>query len=656
MDLEEKPPDYFKCVKTTLSSVLKHQQVNLPKINKAVMMCNKIVIYCLMFMKLYILDCYEKHNSIPVIDKAFVNSCLKTMCFTEKIKSSGRPPSKKIQELRNKLQTFYDTEYKPYIQQEQLHYTHMNTVLDYLTVDILTMYENNVKLHFVEYVERYVNVIWKKKFIMNKINEMNITCREKEQRKNNLCKVLRRIKKDLLNIDCKYTSHSSYHKWITETKKYILPNRKIKKQSIRYDLVCSPLEYLHSCIFMMKQIENENQKVYNIFPMRNEAMPKHIRLDTTTLVHLLMTKKHGIKSEYLTKGNLKLKENVIWNFFFRTETQPFRKKHYLFHHMIETDGVSCSILLLRKDLVGKRTSTIKPKINDEKYIDELKNEDYERLQKKKIVSIDPGKCDLIYCLDNDNKEANMFRYSQDQRRKETKKKKYSKLQLKLKQEKVNGESIIEWETKLCIHNRKTLNITKFKQYIQEKSKINTVLLKFYETYIFRKLKLQSYRNTKRSEQRMINRFKKIFGEKEDVVVCFGDYEQRKHMKYKEPIKGKGMRTLFKKNGFETYLVDEYKTSKMCSKCKIGCCVKNMVMDNPRPFREGRVLVHGLICCKNGCGYWNRDTNGATNIYRIAHNSIHKKGRPSYLSRVKPSVYLEEYTQPKFTRLEMGKPC
>ena len=61
----------------------------------------------------------------------------------------------------------------------------------------------------------------------------------------------------------------------------------------------------------------------------------------------------------------------------------------------------------------------------EEYIDELKG--YSQLQNKKIVSIDPGKCDLIYCVDADNKEANKFRYSQDQRRKETKKKKFSKI-------------------------------------------------------------------------------------------------------------------------------------------------------------------------------------------------------------------------------------
>jgi hypothetical protein len=83
--------------------------------------------------------------------------------------------------------------------------------------------------------------------------------------------------------------------------------------------------------------------------------------------------------------------------------------------MIETDGISCSLLLLRKDLIGKKLPMMKKGINNEEYIDELK--DYSQLQNKKIVAIDPGKCDLIYCVDNDNKEANKFRYSQDQRRK-----------------------------------------------------------------------------------------------------------------------------------------------------------------------------------------------------------------------------------------------
>jgi len=655
MSIKEKPPDdFFKGIKISLKSVLKHPDVNLPKITNAVIKCNKIVIQTLMFMKLFLLDHYEKHNKLPIINDEFINSCMKILCNE---KSSGRPPKQEIKEVKEKLSAFYKTDFQPLIQNENLDYTHMNTILDYLTIDILTMYENNIKFHYVEYVERYVNVVWKKKLIVSKIRKLNITQKEKEQRVSNLCSQLRKIKTDLLNVENKnYKSHSMYHTWINRQKQMITPNKSTyKKNNIVYDLMCSPMDYFPCMINMMKQVEKEEQTISNVFPMRNEVIPKHIRLDTTTLVHLLMTKKQGNKSDYLTKGNLKRKEDKIWEFFFRTERKIFHKKYYEFHHMIETDGVSCSLLLLRKDLIGKKLPMMKKGLSTETYIDELT--EYSQLQNKKIVAIDPGKCDLIYCVDDDKKEANKFRYSQDQRRKETKKKKYSKIQLELKKEKINGKTIIEWETELSKLNRKSLNIQKFKEYIQKKSEINNVLYKFYETYIFRKLRLQSYRNTKKSEQKMINQFKKIFGNEKEVVVCFGDYEQKQHMKFKEATKGKGMRTLFRKAGFQTYLVDEFRTSCMCSNCEIGICKKTMVRKNPKPYRSGNIIVHGLICCKNGCGYWNRDVNGATNIYKIAYNAINNKERPNYLSRSKNlSTGLDEPVKPKFTRSVKGKPC
>ena len=646
MEKEKPPDDFFKGIKLSLKSVLKHPDINLPKITNAVIKCNKIVIQTLQFMKLFILNHYDKHNSLPIINDEFINSCMKILCNEN---ASGRPPKKEIKELKDTLTAFYKSDFQPLIQNEQLDYTHMNTILDYLTIDILTMYENNIKFHYVEYVERYVNVVWKKKFIINKIRKLNITQKEKEQRVNKLCSQLRKIKSDVLNVEKSgYKSHPSYHTWINQYKQSITPNKPTyKKNNIVYDLMCSPFDYFGCMIAMMKQVEKEEQTISNVFPMRSEIIPKHIRLDTTTLVHLLMTKKQGIKSEYLTKGNLKRSENKIWEFFFRTERKFFHKQHYEFHHMIETDGISCSLLLLRKDLIGKRLPMMKKGLSNETYIDEVK--EYSTLRNKKIVAIDPGLCDLIYCVDADNKEANTFRYSQDQRRKETKKKKYAKIQLGLKKEKIQGKTIIEWETELSKLNKKSLDITKFKAYIQKKSEINRLLFTFYEKYIFRKLRLQSYRNIKKSEQRMLNNFKRIFGNEKEVVVCFGDYEQKQHMKFKEATKGKGMRTLFKKAGFQTYLVDEFRTSCRCSKCEIGICKKTMVRENPKPFRSGNILVHGLICCKNGCGYWNRDVNGATNIYKIAYNAINNKARPSYLSRSNnTSGNLDELPKSKFT--------
>jgi len=108
------------------------------------------------------------------------------------------------------------------------------------------------------------------------------------------------------------------------------------------------------------------------------------------------------------------------------------------------------------------------------------------------------------------------------------------------------------------------------------------------------------------------------------------------MKYKEPIKGKGMRMLFRQNNYKTYLVDEFRTSCMCSICKkeTGRCEKFQIRENPKPYKRCNILVHGLISCKNCSNVWNRDVNGATNIYRIANNAINGIERPKYLCREK----------------------
>ena len=212
-------------------------------------------------------------------------------------------------------------------------------------------------------------------------------------------------------------------------------------------------------------------------------------------------------------------------------------------------------------------------------------------------------------------------------------------------------------------NRKTLIVKELKKYLKKKNEINSKLFTFYENKLFRKLKLNGYWNRLKSEQRMINRFKSIFGKPEDTIVCFGDFEQRKHRKYKEPIKGKGFRTLFRRNGYKVYLVDEFRTSCKCSKCNGGNCEKFRKCRNPKPMKNNDIISHGLLMCKTCNGLWNRDENSSRNIYKIAYNAINKKERPKYLCRSKkvvsgttsPSVdrlqcqlSSDNSTQPKFT--------
>ena len=637
---KEKPLGFFKSTKTSLKSILKHPEINTTKINDVVIKAHKIVIHTLQFLKMYTLYHYQTHSqTIPIIDKILILNVMKVVCG-EKHTKQGKPPKKETVELTEKLTSFYTEHYKPYTQPEQLDYEYMSNVLSYLCEDIMTMYENNIQLHYVDYVERFVNVVWKKKMMVEKIRKIFPTKKEREARVRQLEKELRKIKNDLLNVDnnIEYTSLPHYHKWITKQKKHILPDKeKFQKQSIYYDLKCKPMDYFPCMIAMMKQVETDEETISNVFPLRSSIAPGYIRLDTITLVYLLLRKEQGKKSDFSNQGNTKKHEDKIWKFFFRTEKKVFHKTDFSFHHMISTDGVGVSVLFLREDLVGKRLPSAKKGVSKELYIDELN--DYSALRDKTIVGVDPGKEDLIYCVDDASKDANVFRYSQNQRRKETKMKKYNNIILGMKTNKIQGKSVIEYETDLSLYNRKTLYMDKFKTYVTEKNRINHILFDFYSKQLFRKLKFGRHINIKRNEQKMMSDFRKMYGNPENVVICIGDWEQRKQMKYKEPTLGIGMRSLLRKNNYKVYLVDEFRSSCKCSKCDGGVCEKFMVRKNPRPNKDDMRLVHGLLHCKNGCGEWNRDRNGASNIYKIAYQAIYGMERPGYLCRTSNQAVL-----------------
>ena len=394
----------------------------------------------------------------------------------------------------------------------------------------------------------------------------------------------------------------------------------------------------------MAKIESYGEKINTVCPMRTSVIPKHIRIDTTTIVLLLFSDKQGNKRDYIKEGNLVKFQDKIWSFFFRLEKKCFyhsdknnianHKSDYKFNYMIETDGISCSILLLRNDITKNRCLKIPKDIFVEKYIDELEEEEYLDIGQKNIVSIDPNMSDLIYCT---NGKGTFFRYTQDQRRKELKIKKYRNILQVDKLSKIYGmQSVTNLETEFSQYNKKTLDFNDFQEYIKQKNLFNKKVCDFYNKILYRKLKLNSYINNQQTEKRLLNRFEKIFGKPEDVIIGFGDFEQYKHRKYKEPVKGKGFRSLFRKSGYKVYLVDEFRTSCRCSLCGSkgveGKCSTFRECINPRPRKNNVIFRHGLVKCKTCSRLWNRDTNASLNIYQLIKNEISGLGRPEYLKR------------------------
>ena len=209
--MEKEPPDlsYYKCIKTSLKSIAKNDFV-ISKLNDATIMANKIVIHSLQFLKLYLIHLYDNNEKLPIINKQFINSILKTVCSSA---SKGRPPSETTKGIKDTLKIFYDLHYRD-LQCEELNYVHMNTILDYLCIDIITMYENNIKQHFIEYIERYVNVVWKKKAMLKLIKKKYKTPNTRNKYVNKLCIQLRNIKEDIINNERSKKSSNIYHSWI----------------------------------------------------------------------------------------------------------------------------------------------------------------------------------------------------------------------------------------------------------------------------------------------------------------------------------------------------------------------------------------------------------------------------------------------------------
>ena len=398
------------------------------------------------------------------------------------------------------------------------------------------------------------------------------------------------------------------------------------KDNIAYDLKANPLDYLYGMIHLCQELQ-VFESYHHAIPLRTNSSPCYITIDTTALI-MLMIDEDAISY----RKKVKQVKQEVWEKFFKLDNKAFKRKDYSFHNMIKTDGVGASILFHRRDQNpdklddGSAFQDVK-----EVYVDEVDVPPV--LKTTKVVGIDMGKDDLLHCTDGET----FYRYTANQRRIQTKSKKYMKLLDGLKKDiRINGQTLKECETVLSQHNKYTSSFESFKAYLRAKLECIHRLKGFYLDPLIRKLKWNSYINRQRSEAKMILQIKKHFGEPESTVIAVGDWDQKGyHMKGKEPTKGKGMRTIFRKAGYKVFLVDEFRTSCTCHKChhKVE---KYLYRESKRPKTLGQMhLVHGLLSCQtaNGCGcLWNRDVNGCLNIWMLALAAFQKNERTEAFRR------------------------
>ena len=667
IDDEKHKLEFMIVNKTPLINIIKSKKL-LDKINSTTYIVNKIVIQACQFINLYFIYLYDNNKEFPKIDTKFIMAIFKTITIRDSTK--GKPPSEETKQLMIELDEFYNKYYKQcIIENDIMNDTKLNFIMAYEAIDIIKNIKNNITEHFKDYVNKFVNQSFEVKFLIQDINNLGFDTETTKAIKNSIYADLRKVKNDLLKIDDDFKSDEMFHKWIKTHKPFILRKNKLSKNSIDYDLCANPLDYIKSLFYMNVELEKINQqrikeekdqfKLFQVIPQRTSIKANYICIDTSGLINLVIEEN---SIEYLS--NVEKYQKELWNKNFKISQKEFKRKTYQFNYMIKTDGVGCSVLLVKlKDgkpieITQKMQRELKQKLESrDKYIEDVKITN--DIKNKRIVCLDPNMNDIFYAVskeikpkiivDDNNRlrleneeEIITFRYTQNQRRLETRNKKYNKLQDKInKDKKINNKTVKEIETELSKFNSKTCDFNNFISYCKKKNEINRLLFLHYQEEVFRKLKFNRYTNTQKSESKMIKNFSNKFGKPEDCIVVLGDYDKGEHnMKGKEPIINRRIRKIFRNNGYKVYMINEFRTSKLCNVCE-SCCSPFLKRESHKPkdinkkTKKGKLIeVWGLTLCKNkNCSLiHNRDKNSALNMYKISQSMLNGKGRPEKYCR------------------------
>jgi len=586
----------YKTFKIPLKTILLNRDTTQPVMKHLVFEMNDLVIHTYQFIRLYVLDKYTKNQPLPNIDETFILYCIKTLGTRDNRGKKGKDT-----ELLELLDAFYKTEYQPLLNHEKTILKNTTFLLPYLATQIHTSLHNNFQEHFIQHFLRFINKT------TNEITEDKAT--------------LFQFKNKCLTLE---ETDVMFDEWKNTHLSNILPTE-IKK-SIHYDIKVRPFEYLKGMLYMNSILEKQENKLFQPLPLRNNIIPKHIILDTASIINLFCPAvgtvggkdKDGNKTK---KGellsNIKENQNEIWCNFLDMKNKIFKNKYYQFHNQIQTDCISCCLLFIRKDLKDKKWGSKVPVLQEQDFhtIEDLTKEQLDTLKDRNIIGCDPGKHSLVYMMD---KNGNKLQYTASQRKIES----YGKRNQRILLQEKKKHKIIEKETMLSIQNSKSVNYDKFKVYLVEKDKLNKETIEFYKKEVWRKMKFRQYSYGKKSIDTFLNKIKEKFGE--NLLIGYGNWSRTSQMKYTMPTMNKGLRKLIHKK-YDTITINEFYTSQKCCECR-----KEL---NHYKDKNGEEIYRLFTCsncvsCENkNVVFRTRDKNSAINILNLTECWIHNQTRP-----------------------------
>ena len=264
----------------------------------------------------------------------------------------------------------------------------IDNVITYCAIDILKNIKNNLISNYSKCLARFVNVAF---------GQRRFLAEASADEASQFRRVLREVKQRILERNAiqitQFMPGDFFHHL-----PFLIPQRPLQNDSYKYDIKCSPFDYLPCMLYMMRFIESQGETVsYHVVPQRSKLVPGYVWFDTKTLLSLFggLGTALGPTTRYNSHGRagargLSSYAGTIWATIFKTNRKVFKKNQgWKFAFLIQTDGIGCSVLF-------KKPSS--QQVNEEVQESYIQDAELDQVQGKRIVAIDPGKSDLLYCI------------------------------------------------------------------------------------------------------------------------------------------------------------------------------------------------------------------------------------------------------------------
>lgn len=441
---------------------------------------------------------------------------------------------------------------------------------------------------------------------------------------------------------------------------YALPDSMygLNDDAIADHIVDFALQYLPSMLWMAQYIESRDCGVrYTVLPASSSLIPGHTFIDSDMLLEHVPVSMLGVAKKTLQRKRTRSdldevsetlhRQEQVWRSVLRLDA-PYLTCQSLwrFDNRISTDGLSVTIFMVTKTPPDRQ-----PQHRNKKgYNDLTKRRSDLQGPFCRIISVDPGKRNLIYCLDAATIDysvdyrrlvdrGRIFRYTTQQRVFETRSK---ERRARAERRKIKSCPLASVrEEALRANPGRTFDVGRYVRHLEAFYDIGTYqnVQDFYMRLSHRRDRFDVFRSRQISESHMISAFGARMGcvsveEKRRTLIAFGD-GARAGLQGWTPGPSSRLRRLFVANHFPVLDIPEHYTSKRCFSCRVFTAENRPTMAPFVSQANGTVEAKscwGLVRCNQCSRLWARDYHACLNIDLVARAMLAGGPRPPHLCR------------------------